>query len=318
MKDFRLTTAILVASVLVIAGCADDTGLGVGPPSLAETNGDRALADFNFPDFSSIAGINLVGNAARIGDVLRLTPSARSQRGAAWFATKELVQGGFTTTFQFQITQLDQVGFNGADGFAFVIQNSSVSALGRDGSGMGYGDFSNLNRGIANSVAVEFDTFKLSAGDPNGNHIAVHSRGTLPNTILLPSRLAVTTTIPNLSDGSVHTVRIGYVPGTMSIFLDDLANPALTVSVDLAATLSLDAGNAFVGFTAATGAGFENHDILNWSFSTIIEVQIDIRPGSDPNSINCNNEQGVVAVWTRRAALLVAMRRMWTVMGTQI
>jgi hypothetical protein len=35
---------------------------------------------------------------------------------------------------------------------------------------------------------------------------------------------------------------------------------------------------------------------LNWSFSTIIEVQIDIRPGSDPNSINCNNEQGVVAV----------------------
>ena len=30
--------------------------------------------------------------------------------------------------------------------------------------------------------------------------------------------------------------------------------------------LSLDGGRAFVGFTAATGDAFENHDILGWSF----------------------------------------------------
>ncbi|MGW8179975.1 MAG: hypothetical protein ACWGQW_14620, partial [bacterium] len=37
-----------------------------------------------------------------------------------------------------------------------------------------------------------------------------------------------------------------------------------------------------------------------WALSTlvpqIISVDIDIKPGSDPNSINCNNEKGVVAV----------------------
>jgi hypothetical protein len=251
-------------------------------------------ADFNFPDFSSTTGINLVGTAAQVGNALRLTPSQPSQVGAAWFDTKQLIQDGFTTSFQFQITQL---GYSGADGFAFVIQNSSLVALGPQGSGLGYGNYGG-GGGIPNSLAVEFDTYQLFNGDPDGNHIAVHSLGTLPNDIRLASRLGITSAIPNLSDGNIHTVRIDYVPGTMKIFLDDLVNSALTVAVDLAAILSLDAGSAFVGFTAATGGEFENHDILNWSFSIVspvVEVDIDIKPGSDPNCFN-NDGHGVIPV----------------------
>ncbi len=61
-------------------------------------------------------------------------------------------------TVSFRIT--DVMGL-GADGFAFVIQNSGANVLGGTGGAMGYG--SNIYfdgptpRGIENSLAVEFD-----------------------------------------------------------------------------------------------------------------------------------------------------------------
>ena len=57
----------------------------------------------------------------------------------------------------------------------------------------------------------------------------------------------------------------------MSVFLDDLATPVLTVPLDLSSTLDLDGGRAWVGFTAATGGGWQNHDILNWEYGLRIE-----------------------------------------------
>jgi hypothetical protein len=46
-----------------------------------------------------------------------------------------------------------------------------------------------------------------------------------------------------------------------------IADP--TDSIDLASTLSLDAGRAYVGFTAGTGAGYGNFDILSWPFQSV-------------------------------------------------
>ena len=74
----------------------------------------------------------------------------------------------------------------------------------------------------------------------------------------------------DMSDGAVHTVKIVYVPGTMMIYLDDLVSPLLEVSVDIASTLTLDNGKAWVGFTASADGARENHDILSWSFSPVI------------------------------------------------
>jgi hypothetical protein len=52
----------------------------------------------------------------------------------------------------------------------------------------------------------------------------------------------------------------------MRVFLDDLTNPVLTISLDLSSLLRLDNGSAWVGFTAGTGAAWENHDIVSWQF----------------------------------------------------
>jgi len=228
---------------------------------------NHASADIFFPDFSTTGGLDIVSDAQIVDDRLRIAPAASYTLGAAWFNEKQSVYGGFQTTFQFQLT--DQGGDTdpdngtpGADGFAFVIQNSSagVAAIGVLPN-PGYD-------GIENSVAVEFDTFTNSGNmnDPNGNHLSVHTRGLLPNDLHEDFSIAATTNIPWLKDGAVHTVSINYAPGLMEIFIDDLVTPVLVVSIDLAATLNLDGGRAWVGYTAGTGAAYENHDILNWAF----------------------------------------------------
>jgi hypothetical protein len=237
--------------------------------------------------------LNLAGDAVLLEDRLRLTADQEGQTGAAWLPAKQSVQGGFETTFQWQISRSAQEA--GADGFAFVVQNASGLALGDGGDGIGYS-------GIANSLAVEFDTlqnppeeFEGELGDPNDNHISVQSRGMLSNSADPSFSLGSTTTVPFLGDGNVHTAKVVYVPGTLTIFLDDLTSPVLIVRVDLGTTLSLDNGQAWVGFTAATGGRSQAHDILSFSFVGTEEAQpgvdIDIIPGSDPNTWPCQNTE---------------------------
>ena len=53
----------------------------------------------------------------------------------------------------------------------------------------------------------------------------------------------------------------------MLVYIDDLTRPALVAPINLKDILALPAdGRAFVGFTAATGNSYQNHDIMNWSF----------------------------------------------------
>jgi len=215
------------------------------------------LAQFNYSDFSSTKGLKLVRDASQVVSVLRLTPAQRNQEGAAYYLTKQQIDAGFQTTFQFQITALGGIG-PGADGFAFIIQNSSVSPLGNEGSGLGYD-------GIPNSIIVEFDTF---GNDPSDNSISVHTRGKLPNSWNESYSLGSTSNIPNMSDGSVHVGKITYSPNSFHVYLDDLTSPVFSVSIDISSILNLDAGKAWVGFTSTTGNGYENHDLLSWSFTS--------------------------------------------------
>ncbi|MBL8241659.1 MAG: PEP-CTERM sorting domain-containing protein [Bryobacterales bacterium] len=239
---------------------------------------------FTFADFSSPAGLTMVGDATLSANRLRLTEAQENQVSAVWLNDRVVVQNGFTTTFQFQIT--DRGGYtpdwepgvinNGADGFTFTIQNSSATAMGLYASGIGY-------YGIGNSLAIEFDTWnnKPSYCEPNGNHIAVQSLGVAANRpehcadedgafgnptlgIALPQK--------DMSNGTIYDVMITYLPGALSIYFDDLSKPLLTVAVDLGRLLNLENGDsAYIGFTSSTGGAFENHDIVKWSYTDVPE-----------------------------------------------
>jgi len=239
---------------------------------------------FTFTDFSNPFGLNLIGDASLAANRLRLTEAEENQVSAVWLNDRVDVQNGFTTSFQFQIT--DRGGYipdwepgvfnNGADGFTFTIQNAGPSALGLYASGIGY-------YGIPNSLSIEFDTWhnKPSYCEPNGNHIAVQSLGANGNQ---PEHCAdaggafanptLGIAIPNkdMSNGAIYDVMINYLPGALEVYFDNLSTPILTVAVDLGQKLNLENGrSAFIGFTSSTGGAFENHDIVQWSYSDVPE-----------------------------------------------
>lgn len=231
-------------------------------------------ANFFYSDFSSTVGIRFNADAAQAGVRLRLTPAEYYQRGSAWIRNRQVVAEGFRCRFQFQLSDLGAVPghtTNTGDGFAFVIQNSSPTAIGDYGSGIGYSGAGERDS-IANSVAVEFDTWRnFNLDDPNQNHLSVHTRGTLPNSPHEDASLGSTVFLPDLRGGRVHTVAVHYLPGVMDLYVDDLETPILVVPVDLDATLALSQGHAWVGFTASTWNAWANHDILNVSFVVVPE-----------------------------------------------
>lgn len=230
-----------------------------------------AAAAIRFDNFGSVQGLKLVGDTAVSGKVLRLTPARQNRSGAVWFLEKQPVASGFDTTFQFRLTKQGGLG-PGADGLAFVLQNSGPVALGGRGSAGGFAvadaNFHPKEMGIPWSIAVFFDTYQnVEEGDPSANYVAFRTHGR-PSEMRWPAeRLAFTPSLHvQLKDGHVHTARILFQPPVLSVFLDGAAAPALEGAVDLSIVLDPQ-GSTWVGFTASTGGGYENHDILNWSFA---------------------------------------------------
>jgi hypothetical protein len=229
-----------------------------------------SASNFNFSNFSTTTGLQMNGDAAVANDALRLTPSLNGKTGTAWFTEKQPVANGFETTFNFRITELAGVGDvcapgrTGADGIVFVIQNahSGTSAISGEPGGIGYS-------GIPNSVAVEFDTFcnRSDRSDPNDNHVSIHTRGQNPNSAHESASIGGPRPLPmDISNGQIYSVKIVYASNTMTVFIN--GQLVASVPLNLATMLSLDKGKAYVGFTSATGAAYENHDIRSWFFSS--------------------------------------------------
>lgn len=234
--------------------------------AVAADSGWAATIVYN--DFSSTAGLTINGNAAKVGNVLRLTPASFNQGGSA-FSTSQTTLGvgnSFSTYFQFQITGSggtfdDAVDhLLGADGLVFVVQPNSNS-VGGIGVGIGYA-------GIPNSLGVEFDTFYNNPGqfggnDPDGNHVGVDLAGSLSSTTLKPE--------PTLfNNGQIWNVWIDYNGTTQSLegrwSLGNSRPIAAQISANVDLVSVIGGTSAFVGFTSGTGASYGNHDILSWEF----------------------------------------------------
>lgn len=221
-------------------------------------------AQFIYSDFSSLSDLQLNGATTQSGNRLRLTSSGGlgGRAGSAYHTILQPVAAGFSTNFQFQITM--PAGLQSADGFTFIIQNApaGANALGTGGGFLGYS-------GIANSVVIEFDNFPngLGQGDPNGFHVAVHSNDTGVNRASGTTLIGSAVSFPAIEDRQIHTARIDYAPGTLSLFIDGSSSPLLTVPFNLENQLNLDNGRAYVGFTSGVASGSANHDILNWAFT---------------------------------------------------
>lgn len=231
-----------------------------------------ASAQLNYTDFSTTAGLNLVGSATVNSNTLLVTPSAPRTAGAAWSAAKQSVAGGFTSSMVVRIANGNENGL-GADGLALVIQNAAPTPVGGTGGGIGYGENNKFGQaGIANSVAIEFDMWDNRIGndwdDLSGSHVSVQSRGLQANSPDQQYSLGAAN-MPNLVDGRNHQLDVIYTPGVMLVYIDGVQT--LQAAVNLASLLSLDNGNAWVGITAATGGSeaAQGHEVISWQFNQI-------------------------------------------------
>jgi hypothetical protein len=241
-------------------------------------------ASINYADFGGdTSNLQLNGDASIQGTALQLVPNLESQAGTAYEkdAVAFSADTWFSTSFKFNIAT--DPG-NVTDGFAFVLQNDVVTAVGDAGQGNGF-------TGIQPSLAVIFrDRGPAFIG------AVVNGEDTLGNDP--PGPPDATMFDP---EGTFYNqdeyAWIDYNPYTtiLSVFLSDTnikpGTAIMSTSVNAAGILG---SQAWVGFSAGNGAGTGTQDILNWSFESGVP---------EPGTFGLYALGLGIAVWARKRSL---------------
>ena len=225
---------------------------------------------------SSVTGINLSsgftagtmllnGNAALNGTRLRITDGGGNEAASAWFNTPINI-AHFTTAFTFQVSGGSSPQ---ADGFAFVLQGGTTTALGPSGGGLGYGPdnvsgaSASSNTPIANSVAVKFDLYS-NAGE-GVDSTGIYVDGASPTTPFVD----MTSSGVNLHSGDIFNVQMTYDGTNLTMTITDTVTAATFTQVWPINIPSTVGGNtAFAGFTGGTGGDTAIQDIVTWTMSS--------------------------------------------------
>jgi Domain of unknown function (DUF4347)/Legume lectin domain/PA14 domain len=216
---------------------------------------------FTYGNFSNISQIQTNGSALQSGTSLRLTAAVGGQAGSAFYRTPIAVDGGTSFNTQFQFRLGDGNGTNGADGFAFVLQNTAAGLTALGGSGGAYGY---EGTGLQ-SLALKFDTFQ-NTGDPSNNFVSLLRDGSNGN----PIGSGVTSPI-DFNSGNPINAWVDYdgATNTLRLYLATTTTKPTTATLTQTLDLSAIVGTqAYVGFSGGTGGLTNNQDIQNWTFSS--------------------------------------------------
>ncbi|MDX2283207.1 MAG: PKD domain-containing protein [Bacteroidia bacterium] len=232
-----------------------------------------------------------VGSAYATGnDCFVLTPDEFQQTGAVW--NNSLIDLAASFDFQFTVN-LGTNDADGADGIAFLLQNSGLSTLGGPGSGLGA-------FGVVPSVGVEIDLFDSSPflyPELADDHVAIFTNGDLANRA---SDVCAATTCANIEDGLDHTVQIVWdaATTTLSVYFDGVFRTSYTG--DVVNTIFGGNSQVYFGWTGATGGSKNQHtvcvDALN--FGTIPPQNQTIAFDAIPNKLTTDAPFAVNAAAT--------------------
>ena len=259
----RSRTALAMLSAVAAIGVAAGTISAATP------------AVIDYPNFSSVAGLTLNGNAAQVGTALRLVPRASQQKGSAWSQTTLDTTQTFESQFQLQVHDGSMYP---ADGLTFALQSQGLSALGDPGSEHGYGGATS----VTPSVAVDLSLFPQLMNAmteqlevlENGDTTKQVAKASVAST-LYPSAFRVWVDY----EATTHSLEVYVAQGQTKP-----AAPLLSTTVDLAGTVG---PTAYAGFTAGTGVLFADFDVLDWR----VEQQQD----TTPPTVDCSATPG--ALW---------------------
>jgi hypothetical protein len=249
-------------ALALLVGCSLAAGAAAGATPIA------------YPDFSSVAGLKLNGNAAQSGTALRLVGNTQVQHGSAWAQTQIDTTQSFESRFRADVH--DGSLPSPADGMTFAIQSKSLSAIGDSGGAHGYAGLG----AISPSVAVDVSLFPQIFNGGN-EQFSLVSNGTLAPLAKATSSV--------LLYGQPFSVWVDYdaKTHTVAVFVSQATTkppaPLVSASIDLAATVG---PAAYAGFTAGTGANWADFDVLGWTVETVDDAT--------PPTVTCSASPNVL------------------------
>ena len=249
----------------VLAGSVTFTNVNDAPVAVPDTgvsitqNGGVAVS------FSPILNASATG----VGSEYVITQAINTQVGALWSDSKISLNTSFTISADLFFGAND----SGADGFSFIIQNQSKTAIGAVGGGLGY-------QGIGHSVAIEFDTWNNGSAynDILNDHAAFDINGSM-------SGIGGPIDLGNIEDGQYHPVTIDWNAATHVITLSYNGVVIGSQTIDVAAIVG--SNEAYIGFAGSTGAANNLQKIRDLTYqsandSVVLDVLVndtDADPG---------------------------------------
>lgn len=250
----------------------------VAPESHGGIGDAIAYDDFGSADVQN--EFTLKGNAGFEGNVLRLTPSAIDQNGAAWRTEPVQFQSDFTfsASMKFDVhspggglAEGDADGIGG-EGMTFVLQSNDDNVLGLGGSSLGL-----ENTGMT-FVAIELDSNSEGAFDPDSSmpsHVGINTNtaGSIGRARI--DRFNGNAFFPgNPGPGSnFQYLWVDYSGETQQLDVYYSTSDAKPETPTVSATINLAEhfGNEpalFAGFTATTSNIFNGHDVVDFNIVT--------------------------------------------------
>ncbi len=198
------------------------------------------------------------------GNTLQLTNDHPTE-AASWFDSAKVSVASFTVSFDYQATPS---GGGLADGFAFILQDSSVglSALGGDGGSLGYGPESGGRGGtaISPSAAVELNLYEYGGSLIPGTNFATDGSTGSYNP---------TGGVDFADTGDTIQVVLSYNGSALTETLTDLVTGA-TYSTNYTENLEsiLGSDTAYVGFSAGNGGGQSTQIVSNFIYGQLSDI----------------------------------------------
>ena len=210
------------------------------------------------PTPSSNANFILNGSTANLGNnEYQITQNIGALGGSAWNNSYLNLNQPFDIDVDLNFGNVD---LNGADGIAFVLQQTSTAVVSTGGT-IGYGN-------ISPSLDVEFDTYCNSPacgggtdyGDIPADHVAIQTNGILDhnsaNNLVPPIAIGAT---GNVEDGLWHNATFSWDPNSMLFEVSFEGVTLISQTIDIINSVFSGNPNVYWGFTASTGGASNDH-----------------------------------------------------------